>query len=148
VETVTCVVRHGFHDAPREIQKGCEDRAVSWWGWVLLSPVLVLIALAVLFAVVLIQSLVENSGERTGRWLATRPGMAERMARRPVGGRVGVVLVVAGLIPFLVLVMGLLTGEEIRADGARIEKWLTGAAALITSGLVILAIWWRLAADD
>lgn len=120
---------------------------MSWWGWLLVSPALVVLALVVLFVLVLVREIAADSGERTGRWLATRPGMADRMARRPVGGRVGVVLVTLGLIPFLVLLTGFLTGEEIRADST-LRNGLAGAATLITSGLVTLAIWWRLAADD
>jgi hypothetical protein len=117
---------------------------MTWWGWLLLTP----LALVGLLALVLLRSLAEDAGDRAGARLMNRKGMAERTERRPVAGRVGLGLMTLGLIPYLVVLTGLLSFQDIRADASTLVDALAVGAALIGSGALIVAIWWRLAAPD
>jgi hypothetical protein len=74
--------------------------------------------------------------------------MAERIKRRPVGFRVGGALVAAGILPYLVMLHGLLTGQGVHADPAMLAKFAAVSAGLIASGLTIWAIGWSIAARD
>ena len=117
---------------------------MSWWEWLLLLPV----AVVALLMVVLARKLGGDAGDRTGAWILSRPGMSERIKRRPVAFRVGSALITAGLVPYLVVLEALLTGEALHADSAIVAKFAVVAGALIASGLTILAIWWRIAVRD
>ena len=110
----------------------------------LLAPVV----LVGLLALVLARAVGEAAGDWTGAWIMRREGMAERMARRPVAGRVAVGLIALGLIPYLVLLTALVSSQPIQGDASTIARWLTGGAASIGIGVLIFAIWWRRAAPS
>jgi hypothetical protein len=116
---------------------------VNWWEWLLLLPIVVVGLLVVFVA----RLLGEDQGDRMGAWILGRPGMAERIKRRPVAFRVGSALVIAGLLPYLVMLHALVTGREFQADSGTLAAFVTGAAGLIISGLTILTIWWHVATD-
>jgi hypothetical protein len=114
---------------------------VNWWELLLLAP----LAVVGLLVIVVAKDLAGDAGDRTGAWILSRPGMAERVKRRPVGFRVGGALVGFGLLPYLVMLEALVTGKEVQGDSGTIAAFLNGGAGLIVSGLTILAIWWRVA---
>ena len=115
---------------------------MEWWGWLLLVPV-ILVLLFLWIVMLAVGDVLKDMGSDVLR----HPAIAGRIERRPNLFRIGGGLIAVGLLPVVATISARLKHQYDPAPGTMHVLALV-VAALISLGMVILLIWWRIAEPE
>jgi hypothetical protein len=120
---------------------------VAWWGWVLVVPLLVVLLVALLLVWVVFRATVDALTDTWSERVTTHPAVKGRIESHPKTARIGVALVVVGLVPVCATLTSRLRGRYDPAPGV-IPALMIVSFLVIGIGLAILLAWWRIADPD
>jgi hypothetical protein len=112
---------------------------VGWWGWLLIGVG----AIACVLLLILGESILLGLTDSAEKSVFRRPEFARRRTQHRGLLKSGAFCIACAGFPVLLAVAAATSGDPADANDALV-LWLV-AAALVALGMILLALWWRLA---